>query len=230
MLATALARLEAFAFVGLVEQWALSVCVFHAAFAHTSPTPLWPHRLEFSNVRPGASQASGAGGGAAQPSVQPPHALVDAARFGALAGAARVGAANASGGPAAPAAGAVRHDVAALRAWLGAAGPVDGLDAAVYAAGAKRFAQQAAAYAQGRPVAGQAAAGRRGSNNPLSAAAAADDDAAGSAGPSTNTPRGGGGGFAGENFRGDEKSRFADALLPWFALSAVCFGAWAIFG
>jgi hypothetical protein len=38
---------EGFAFVGLTEQWALSVCLFHAMFGGEC------HRREFANVRPG---------------------------------------------------------------------------------------------------------------------------------------------------------------------------------
>lgn len=46
---TALDRLEdGFAFVGLTEEWALSVCLFHKMFGGT------PHKREFQNVRPGA--------------------------------------------------------------------------------------------------------------------------------------------------------------------------------
>merc|ERR1712224_810031 len=48
MVKTAIARLETgFAFVGLVEEWPLSVCLFHKMFGGR------PHKREFVNTRPG---------------------------------------------------------------------------------------------------------------------------------------------------------------------------------
>lgn len=52
MLAHALWRLsDGFAFVGLTEEWALSVCLFHAMFGGDC------HEREFLNVRPGVSRS-----------------------------------------------------------------------------------------------------------------------------------------------------------------------------
>lgn len=51
MMSTAMERLKTgFAFVGLTDQWELSVCLFHAMFGGDC------HEREFENVRPGANQ------------------------------------------------------------------------------------------------------------------------------------------------------------------------------
>merc|ERR1740130_1700859 len=52
MVELALWRLsDGFAFVGLTEEWALSVCLFHAMFGGDC------HEREFLNVRPGVKHA-----------------------------------------------------------------------------------------------------------------------------------------------------------------------------
>lgn len=50
MTALAISRLDDFAFIGITEDWALSVCLFHAKFGGKC------HKREFSNVRPGMSR------------------------------------------------------------------------------------------------------------------------------------------------------------------------------
>ena len=231
MQAAAVARLEAFAFVGLVEQWDLSVCVFHAAFATRAPTTsqsmLWPHRLEFSNLRPGSWSRVNAA---------PPDGR------GGMAAAAKA-AAFASGGPpalsgTAPAARAHVYDVKELRASLKAAGQLDAVDEVIYTAAVKRFEDQAAAYREGRVVPTQmprpklsgavALLDRNFNANNPAASDVRGDEARFEFEPSTNVPR-----VADkDSFRSGNaaKSLFSGGFLPWLLLSAICFCAWVGFG
>ena len=238
MQAAALARLEAFAFVGLVEQWDLSVCVFHAAFATRRSSFLWPHRLEFSTLRPGSWSGSNA---VPLPVVPSLHAWNT--NNNNITGAAAAKAAVTTGSSPLGYSGAVNtatahvYHVKELKAALEAAGQFDEVDGAVYAAGVKRFEVQVAAYRDGRTVPTQfpaklsgAAATRNSNGNPSypPGSNAHANEAQFEFKPSMSVPRVDGGSAAGPDKA--VKSLFSGGFLPWLFLSAVCCCAWVGFG